>query len=352
MGHFLQDFPLRHDLPEVRALVDQLTNAYWSEARIVPVLLKAGVPPGEIEFGPTARITWMNALSEARARDRLVSLLDVILADGSATAIHDAVRRLRAPTPELEPSVPRGDDGLPLSAGAWPSAPTPERFTGARSTLVDLAFLQRGLAAARAVARMRVSFPGREVSGTGFLIAPDLVLTNHHVLFEREERGESARRARVEVWLGYEDDVDGHPLPPVVIPCDPAAIVGAAKHDWAVVRLPSPVDAQRFPWLPLPEAVAVEVGDSVCIVQHPVGAPKKVGILRNLVVDVSDDLVQYQTDTDAGSSGSPVFDVSWRVVAIHHASWSNGMGPRPEVRNQGVRIDRVRAALVQGGYLP
>ena len=31
-----------------------------------------------------------------------------------------------------------------------------------------------------------------------------------------------------------------------------------------------------------------------------------------------DDLVQYSTDTEPGSSGSPVFNQDWEIVGLHH----------------------------------
>jgi V8-like Glu-specific endopeptidase len=39
----------------------------------------------------------------------------------------------------------------------------------------------------------------------------------------------------------------------------------------------------------------------------------------NAVVLVGEGRVQYLTDTLPGSSGSPVFDADWNVVALHHS---------------------------------
>jgi hypothetical protein len=63
-----------------------------------------------------------------------------------------------------------------------------------------VAFLQRGVELAPAVARLLVTLPDGRYYGTGFRIGEDLLLTNHHVLFGAA--GTSA--TGVEAWLRYE----------------------------------------------------------------------------------------------------------------------------------------------------
>ena len=58
----------------------------------------------------------------------------------------------------------------------------------------------------------------------------------------------------------------------------------------------------------------------VNIIQHPRGRPKEVALQDNRVVKVDHVVVHYSCDTEPGSSGSPVFDNQWRLVALHHAS--------------------------------
>ena len=56
------------------------------------------------------------------------------------------------------------------------------------------------------------------------------------------------------------------------------------------------------------------------IVQHPGGEKKQIALRENRIVDVLDAFLHYEADTEPGSSGSPVFDDGWEVVALHHAS--------------------------------
>jgi V8-like Glu-specific endopeptidase len=67
----------------------------------------------------------------------------------------------------------------------------------------------------------------------------------------------------------------------------------------------------------------------------------------NRVEYVDDRLVQYTTDTLPGSSGAPVFDWQWRLVALHH---SGGDLREPETgeehfRNEGILLRAILAAV-------
>jgi hypothetical protein len=149
--------------------------------------------------------------------------------------------------------------------------------------------------------------------------------------------------AAVHVIFDYEQALDGPELEGTVVRADPASFAGDADDDWAVLRLVEPQ-----PERPLaPVAVRPDVaGDRVAIIQHPGGLLKQVALHHNLVTYAGDARIQYLTDTMPGSSGSPVFDAEWRVVAIHHASDIDLMGGKKEIfRNQGIPISRVASGL-------
>src|SRR5678815_2215209 len=77
-----------------------------------------------------------------------------------------------------------------------------ERIIGA-SDLMSINFLDRGRRAAAAVCRIKVPSDGGAWYGTGFLVGPRLLLTNHHVLGNADEASQS------EAEFGYEHDLDG-----------------------------------------------------------------------------------------------------------------------------------------------
>jgi endonuclease G len=76
----------------------------------------------------------------------------------------------------------------------------------------------------------------------------------------------------------------------------------------------------QFGWLPLSnrEGKAI-VGEFLSIIQHPGGERKQVCVRENKLLRYGDDTLWYQADTVAGSSGSPVFNPFWQVVALHHS---------------------------------
>jgi hypothetical protein len=80
----------------------------------------------------------------------------------------------------------------------------------------------------------------------------------------------------------------------------------------------------------------------VSIIQHPMGGLKQVCLTDNKVAAVFGNLVQYSTDTEPGSSGSPVFDQNWQIVALHHRG-GNLEGPdgTKYFSNEGISIAAV-----------
>jgi V8-like Glu-specific endopeptidase len=176
--------------------------------------------------------------------------------------------------------------------------------------------------------------------GTGFLIAADLLLTNHHNLFQDT----GARLSQLEVRFDYEATLAGAMRDSVIATPDLASIVADRDGDWGVVRLSEPVTG-RMPLRFAGDRTKVDAW--VAIIQHPEGLPKKIALHHNTVTYVDDQVVHYLTDTLGGSSGSPVFNEKWEVVALHHAGGNVPLpGTKTAVyRNEGIPIAKVKARL-------
>ena len=84
------------------------------------------------------------------------------------------------------------------------------------------------------------------------------------------------------------------------------------------------------------------------IIGHPGGRDVEFSLQDNLLVGCNDHLLHYRTPTEGGSSGSPVFDDSWHVVALHHAGDSNLVRldgqPGTYEANEGIAIAAVLQA--------
>jgi hypothetical protein len=88
--------------------------------------------------------------------------------------------------------------------------------------------------------------------------------------------------------------------------------------DCTIVSLQSPVDlAKPFPIakrLPL-----VDQNQRVYVIGHPRGGRLSYSIDDNLLLDHEKPRIHYRAPTEGGSSGSPVFNQDWDLLALHHA---------------------------------
>ncbi|WAM28265.1 trypsin-like peptidase domain-containing protein [Myxococcus sp. NMCA1] len=156
-------------------------------------------------------------------------------------------------------------------------------------------------------------------NGTAWLVTPDLVLTNHHVINARiSGEPEAPRldldRQAAETVLEFDYD---HTSAPVDESRVAKLEVVDPGLDFALLRLAAPQTARKFLHL---RTEPVVKHAPVNIIQHPRGLPKMVACRNNLVTYVAMTELRYFTDTEQGSSGSPVLDDAWRVVALHRAS--------------------------------
>jgi V8-like Glu-specific endopeptidase len=97
------------------------------------------------------------------------------------------------------------------------------------------------------------------------------------------------------------------------------------------------------------------MGDSVIIVQHPKGKQKQIVLSNNEIIKngLFQGVLRYRAESDYGSSGSPVFNTRWKLVALHHAAvpgspeisstqnQQTANGAVKPVAQQGIRICRI-----------
>ena len=233
--------------------------------------------------------------------------------------------------------------------GAEPPAPPPEVWRDDRSsadlnleriigenTLRHVNMLHKALRAANAVVRITIPKQGY---GTGFIVGPDLIMTNHHVIEN------ASQAAGAEFAFFYELDIAGNKRDEVIV----GAVADGFLHtdpklDFSLIRIQHP--PEFGPPLAL-KPVRVEQNQRVAIIQHPGGFYKKISLQNNFVAHADDRLIQYYTSTEAGSSGSPVFNEDFEVVGLHH-SWTALAEPDPGqryFRNQGSSMIAVLGAL-------
>jgi V8-like Glu-specific endopeptidase len=345
-----EEYPLDFSRPELRAIRDVLARAIYRPGDIDRIVDDAGINPGEIDYSGTAALQWHSILKQARSELRMDGLLAAVHKRMPLVAAR--IDELAAPQPVLEPSTGPPDELSQPDGAGWRGFGNEKLIIEGSDTLLGISFLSTGISRSRSICRLLVTYePGRGSTGTGALIGPDLLLTNHHVLYDWDTGGRPA--TAVEAWFGYELGEDSHTRGELaIVGCDHRTIDGDRAQDWAVVSVSGasvPVPTGT-PVLSLRGAEPPRKDDYVFIIQHPDGGPKMIGLSHNLVRYVDDDVVQYWTDTKEGSSGAPVFNSRWQVVGLHHRWVSAPAGDGVAYRNQGRRIERVIAGLVDHGF--
>ena len=76
------------------------------------------------------------------------------------------------------------------------------------------------------------------------------------------------------------------------------------------------------------------------------GEDKHIALHANDVLSVWNQHLYYTTDTEPGSSGAPVFNKDWKVVAIHHAGKTDAEGGL-QINARGDRRGANRGILFQ-----
>lgn len=188
-----------------------------------------------------------------------------------------------------------------------------ERVIGPRD-LLDTTFMELGVAIARSVGLIKV----KNERGTGFLIGPTLLMTARHVLPTRAAATDGI------LDMDFQMPGTGQLLPVQSFELDPVRLFHASKvHDFTVVAV-KPVSKQgkalaTYPWMALRADAddAVDKDDALNIIQHPLGGIKQIAVRGNRVIDILDDAIFYETDTQPGSSGAPCFNDLWDVIAVH-----------------------------------
>ena len=227
------------------------------------------------------------------------------------------------PPPRADPAAARfsvvSDSAPPVSAAAGRLEAIVAQVNGLRST--D-AFRGEMQAVERRICRIENA--GDTAVGTGFLVGPNLVLTNFHVYEALDWQSAVAHFDYHEDHSGQCYRLDGPAL----------ATSSVDKLDFALLHLSHPAGKERG-WL---EPKRHEFGkeDILLILQHPQGRRLELGIGQ--IGGVTENRITYSTNTDFGSSGAPVFLTDWRLVALHHRGIKH-------VNNVGIPIATIWDAL-------
>ena len=207
--------------------------------------------------------------------------------------------------------------------------------------------------------------------GTGFLVGPDTVLTNWHVVKDAKNVG---KIGEIGCRFDFVKKSDGTKAPGQVVKLRPDGCLAFSPYsaaeetnnpenppptadelDFALLQLDTTVGQNQVGgakrgWIVLPAAPLPLPQDApLLIVQHPEGEPMKLAMDTQAVIgaNANGTRVKYRTNTDPGSSGSPCFTMDWDIVALHHYGDPRWNDP---LFNQGVPISLIRQRIASQGF--
>src|SRR5262249_49011146 len=220
-----------------------------------------------------------------------------------------------------------------------------------------LPFRTRLAALEAQICRIEIPIPGQNpFYGTGLLLGPSVVMTNYHVMepvitgkvgpevvncrFDYKQLNSTivnqgtAYKLKTASWL-----IDASKPSAVDELTDPGAQVpNADELDYAAVRLdqapgssaigvavPGVAPTTRG-WITPPLMPAEpQAGGPLFVLQHPQARPLQLALEMDGVLTTNGNgtRVRHKVNTEPGSSGSPCFNKSFELVALHHSGDPN-----------------------------
>lgn len=346
LGRFVPTVNLAAEAP--RTLAAELVT------RLEPFGMLPAVPSQPQYHALGALVDYVRQLSDTPATD--ARLMAEMMVKYQLIADPTYLERLKseyqidvAPVRQVDPALaPPSDPPAPADEPAFEPVvgdqAALELIVNSEDNFIDIDMLAGAIYTAQAVGR--IELPKGRAHGTGFLVGPDLMLTNYHVFKNKE------MLASAVVRFDYHANADGATTKGRVFEFQPDFYEGSPDKelDFALVKLKGEPLADRKlepgdedlgylellrrgrhrGYLLLAPRDIVE-HERVNIIQHPNGNPQKVVLTQNYVLaNMSADRVHYLADTQPGSSGSPVLNRYWEVIALHH---SGGAHPPQKASN-------------------
>ena len=199
------------------------------------------------------------------------------------------------------------------------------------------------------VCRIEVPAGLRSVMGTGFLVAPDICLTNFHVAKVLIDKMADPSQARLR--FDYKRDADGTVVNEgtvfrladdwLVAAQPPSAVDELAESgdrlpapdelDFALLRVRNSPGRQAIGrteglsespqrgWIRRVGTDGFDAKHPLFILQHPDDSPLMLAFGQSDGLNANATRLRHQVNTRPGSSGAPCLNVQLELVALHHA---------------------------------
>jgi HEAT repeat protein len=170
----------------------------------------------------------------------------------------------------------------------------------------------KALAARSAVGR--IESPKGQGIGTGVLIGKSLLLTCDHIFSKSQAK---------EAWVHFNYTSGSYSLDSDVFELDLDTATRYNQLDYALVRVKGEPKQRTAN---LVNAI-LDSNQEIRLIHHPQGQYVVISGLGQ-IVQVGDDYIDHNVSTDEGSSGAPIFNLDWQLVAIHRGHLGIGRAGR------------------------
>lgn len=218
-------------------------------------------------------------------------------------------------------------ENMPISAAL-------ERINGVPN-FQDINILYKILKISESVARITIKTRyGNSGYGTGFLVAPGILITNNHVFPDAE----TAKNSMVQFYYELDENNEANKIQTYGFAPEKLFLTSTYEAqkdnpnsglDFTIVAITEKSKEGKYigdiPHTVLDETFGKIIeGENCVIIQHPKGDYKKTVMKDIRMLTLKDDFLIYESDTLPGSSGAVVIGLgTGEVVALHHSSIPN-----------------------------
>ncbi|MDP2160844.1 MAG: trypsin-like peptidase domain-containing protein [Flavobacterium sp.] len=295
------------------------------------------LPKGFVAFSDKSRTNWHNILIEANKRDKVKDIVQIAvddfpeiddlkslfkevenmdslnsirnlrgnikIVDVEKTAKNNALIKIAS---NIDKAIEKYDLLVPNRKGL-------EKIIGEDDLIDIMSWLENAIKQSKAICKVETE-DGE--TGTGFLLNGGFLITNNHVI-SSERIADNSR-----IIFNYKTDKENNVMNQVIYQLDSSKFITSSEDelDYTVVKVKDNIETPISEWgfVELESFFNPKIGQKVTIIQHPNGNYMKMA-LPDDIISVWRNYLFYNTDTREGSSGSPVFNKNWKVVALHHA---------------------------------
>lgn len=161
----------------------------------------------------------------------------------------------------------------------------------------------------------RIESPKGIGIGTGVVIPKNLLLTCNHIFSKTQVR---------QAWVRFNYNADSRQLDKDLYELDMNFVSYHNRPDYALVKIKDNFQQQ----IALHSDKTLDSGQEIRIIHHPQGNPLVISDLGQ-IMQVGEDYIDHNVKTDHGSSGAPIFNRQWELIAIHQGNVGIGRNFEP-----------------------